>query len=99
VETTTRKAVARESHRVSLICKYHGVTNHRGSRITVQRNESNAYGKDPNKITVSWDYAIGTSENYQQAVQTYLDRAGWAGVWVTATTGNGAVAICAGDLS
>lgn len=88
-------AVAKESYRVSLLCKYHGVTTHRGSRITVQRNESTVHGKDPNRITVSWNYELDKGENYQQAVQEYLNRAGWRGVWAVATTVNGAVAVCA----
>jgi len=93
-----RTALAQESGRVSLICKYLPVTNHRGSRITVQRNELPAYGKDPKKITVQWDYSLNTTENYAQAVQTYLDGAKWRGIWKVATTHNGAVAVFVSEI-
>lgn len=97
-EQNPRYAVAQESGRVSLICKYLPVTNTRGSRITVQRNDSPAYGKDPHKVTVIWDYALGITENYTQAVQAYLDNAHWRGVWKVATTHNGAVAVFVTEL-
>ena len=93
-----RTALAQESGRVSLICKYLPVTNHRGTRITVQRNDSPTYGKDPHKITVSWNYALGISGNYEEAVQTYLDGAKWRGIWKVATTHNGAVAVFVSEI-
>lgn len=96
--TTGRTALAQESGRVSLVCKYLPVTTHRGSRITVQRNDSPAYGKDPHKVTVSWDYALGITENYTKAVQAYLDGAHWRGIWKVATTHNGAVAVFVTEL-
>jgi hypothetical protein len=96
--TTGRTALAQESGRVSLICKYHCVTTHRGSRISVKRNDSPTYGKDPHAIIVSWDYALGVTENYTKAVQVYLDGAQWRGIWKVATTDNGAVAVFVTEL-
>lgn len=98
-KTKGRTAIARESGRVSLICKYLPVTNHRGSRITVQRNDSPVYGRDPHKLTVQWDYSVGVNANYVQAVQAYIDRAEWSGVWITSLTPNGAVAVYVSELN
>jgi hypothetical protein len=43
-----------ESHRATLRCKYLG----NSGRITVQRYESNTHGKDTQKVTVAWNYAL-----------------------------------------
>jgi hypothetical protein len=86
-------AIAKESGRVALLCKYLPVTNHRGSRITVKRWDSPTYGKDPHKLTVSWDYSLNVTDNYLRAVQEYLNRANWRGLWVTSLTDCGAVAV------
>jgi len=70
-----------------------------GARIKVSRYESNTYGLDPQRITVAWDYSLNPTENYEQAVAEYLNRAGWAGHWVVSTITDGAVAVYVGSLS
>ena len=87
----TGKAV--ESGRAVIRCRYYGPTNTRGSRIRVQRFDPPTAGSDPNRVSVGWDYALSLTENYVQAVQAYLDRAGWAGTWVVSTCDSGAVAV------
>jgi hypothetical protein len=62
----------------------------------VSRYESNTWGKDPNRITVAWDYSLGTGENYREAVRQYVERAEWVGEWITSTITDGAVAVWAG---
>lgn len=98
METETEKAKVTESYRTVIRCKWYGPTNHRGSRISVERYEANTYGKDPNRITVGWDYSLNIGENYAQAVRQYLDGAGWGGHWRIGTITDGAVAVWVGHL-
>lgn len=79
-----------ESHRVTLRCKYLG----NSGRISVARYESNIHGKDPQRVMVPWDYALNPTENYREAVRTYVEKAGWTGHWVVSTITDGAVAVC-----
>lgn len=83
-----------ESHRVAVRCKYLGPTNHLGSRISVQRYEGATWGKDPNRLIISWDYALNIGENYAEAVRQYVEKANWGGQWVTSNITDGAVAVC-----
>lgn len=87
-----------ESWRSVLRAKRLGATDGgKGARIKVYQFDSAslraAYGRDPNTVTVSWDYALSASENYQAAVELYLQGAGWEGEWATATCDGGAVAV------
>ena len=88
------KHITREYGRATLRAKFHGNTR----RITVMRYESNGYGRDPQKITVSWDSNLDLHENYVHAVNTYLERAGWDGVYVVSLITDGAVAVYAGGV-
>ena len=97
-QTETERAIVSESWRTVIRCKYHGPTNHRGSRITVARFESSAHGTDPNRITVGWDYSKNTGENYAAAVAEYVRRANWGGGGRVGTVTDGAVAVWVGNL-
>lgn len=83
-----------ETWKTAVRCKYYGPTNHRGSRIRVGRFDSANWGKDPNAITVDWDYALNIGENYAEAVRQYVDGLGWSGEWLLSTCDGGAVAVC-----
>jgi hypothetical protein len=83
-----------ESYRVTLRAKYLPVTNHRGSRIKVSRYEANTYGRDPQTVTVSWDYSLDTGANYAAAIAEYVRRANWGGDWVSSMIDGGAVGVC-----
>lgn len=85
--------LAVESGRAVIRCRFYGPTNTRGSRIGVRRFEPPVAGNDPNRITVSWNHALGLTENYVAAVQEYVTRAGWAGSWIVSTITDGAVAV------
>lgn len=78
------------SYRVTLKCKYLG----NSSRIRVERYESSAHGKDPQRIHVGWAHELNTIENYQRAVLEYVERAGWTGTWVVSMISDGAVGVC-----
>jgi len=97
VETGTAATVT-ESWRVVIRATYHGPTNTRGTRIRVRRWDGSAWGEDPNRITVGWDYALNTGENYAAAVREYLARAGWDGRWTVAQCDGGAVAVYVGKI-
>jgi hypothetical protein len=56
------------------------------------------YGADPFALTVEWQDDLGLHGNYVQAVQQYMNRAGWSGRWLVALTGEGAVAVWAGSI-
>jgi hypothetical protein len=83
-----------ESYRVTLRAKYLPVTNHRGSRIKVSRYENSMHGRDPQTVTVSWDYSLDTGANYAAAIAEYVRRAGWGGHWVSSMIDGGAVGVC-----
>lgn len=85
-----------ESWKAVIRCKYHGPTNHRGTRITVSRFDGSGWGKDPNRLTVEWDYSLNAGENYAAAVRQYLEQAGWSGTWITGQCDGGAVAVYGG---
>jgi hypothetical protein len=85
--------------RVVLRCKYLQPTNHRSTRISVQRYEGNTHGKDPQRIIVSWNHGLEPAQNYAEAVQEYLTRANWGGHWITSTITDGAVAVYAGEVT
>ena len=93
---TAEKIAVTESYRVTIQAKYHGQTNHRGSRITVSRWDSASQGVDPQRITVKWDDALNRGENYAEAVRRYCEAAQWLGHWRIGSTPTGAVAVWVG---
>lgn len=84
-----------QSYKVSIGAKYLPVTNHRGSRIVVRRLDG---GRDEMQLTVGWDYSLGISDNYAQAINAYLVRQNWGGSWVIGSTDNGYVAVCSSHV-
>lgn len=55
----------------TIITKYLGPTNHKGSRI-VARNSGN--GK---RITLSYNHALSSDQNHMEAARALKDRLGW----------------------
>jgi hypothetical protein len=93
MQAIPKSSFVRSSHRVTLRAKY--LPN--SGRITVARYEGNTYGKDPQRITVTRNYALDMPEQYEQAILEYLRRANWGGHWVVSTITDGAVGVCAGE--
>lgn len=92
-------AAVTASGRVVIRCKYFGPTNHRGSRIRVERWDGGmSRASDPNRLTVGWDYSLSIEDNYVKAVAGYIRRAGWTGRWTVATCDGGAVAVYVGGM-
>ena len=55
--------------RQAIKTRYIGPTNSRGSRVVAEC--------DAGKVTVSWDYALGVSDNHQAACRALMDKFGW----------------------
>lgn len=53
----------------AIITRYHGPTDHRGSRITAR-----AYA---GAVTVPWDHALNPFQNHHAAAQALSRRMGW----------------------
>lgn len=86
----------RESGRTVIRARFYGPTNRSQASIRVARFDSPTAGRDPNRISVSWDYGVNVPENYVRAVREYVTRAGWDGEWIVSTCDGGAVAVYAG---
>lgn len=54
--------------RASIRTKFHGPTNHRGSRIIASDDDGRG------RVTVSYDHALNADENHAAAAQAWLDR-------------------------
>lgn len=63
------------------ITRYHGPTDHRGSRISARHVTTGR------KVTLPWDHAIGASENHERAARELFsfDGAPFCGVMVCAS--------------
>ena len=70
----------------TIITKYLGPTNARGSRIKARQSAS--YGFKPVSVTVSWDYSLSTQENHKAAAMAVADKLGWAGEWIGGDNGH-----------
>lgn len=91
MQTEQDRITVTESGRVAIVATYHGPTNHHGTRIVVRRADGG--GK---RITVGWDHALNTGENYAEAVRQYVEAMEWGGRWNVGATRTGAVATWAG---
>lgn len=82
---TPRAATAEYTWCVGIRAKYLGPTNNRGSRVRAWRADT-TYAGDPDAITVSYDHALGGSDNAVAAINAYLAQKseGWSGRWVVA---------------
>ena len=77
------------SHRVAIRTKYLAPTNGgRGSRVKAYANG--------HSVTVSWDYSLDTAENHALAVEQFVTKMEWEGMWTLGATDNGYVAVWTG---
>jgi hypothetical protein len=81
------------SQRVSIRARPLPTTTHIGRRIKVQRADNTP---DPFAIIVAWDYDLETTENYAHAVQTYLNKMKWSGLWSLGSNGDEYIAVYMG---
>lgn len=75
------------SHRASIRAKWLPETN----RIVLSKTDGTC------RMYVKWQSGLDTGEMYAYAVQQFLDRYEWSGVWIIGSTDDGAVAVWGGD--
>lgn len=70
---------------LSIITKFHGPTNARGSRVSAKVSD---YGSEmqrasdlPGRIVLPWDHAQGVEGNHYDAARELARQLGWAGPW------------------
>ena len=64
--------------RQTIITKYHGPTDKRGSRVS-------ATSTGGNRITLDWDDEINTDQNHTAAALALARKMDWRGHWVGGT--------------
>lgn len=64
------------AHNQAIKAKYLGPTNHRGARIKATCTAGS--------VTISRNYELDVSRDYQIAVAALLKRFGWGGEWIGA---------------
>ena len=70
----------------TIITKYLGPTNHRGSRIKARQSAS--YAGAPKSVTIDWDYSLNVEQNHKAAAIAFAAKMGWAGQWVGGDNGD-----------
>lgn len=63
----------------TIITKYLGPTNHRGSRIKARQSAS--YAGTPKSVTIDWDYSLNIEHNHKAAAIAFASKMGWHGNW------------------
>lgn len=63
----------------TIITKYLGPTNKRGSRIKARQSAS--YAGTPQSITIAWDYGLNVEHNHKAAAIAFAAKMGWHGNW------------------
>jgi hypothetical protein len=61
--------------------RYHGPTDHNGSRITARC--------DAGRVTVPYDHALGLPENHDAAADALIRKLGWTGRYVSGALPDG----------
>lgn len=84
--------------------RFHGPTNHRGSRITASVTEKSRDGEPQRRITVECDDRLGIEENHRAAIKALINKCGWNSMngyndWFMGGTERGYVAVCALDYA
>ena len=64
----------------TIITKYLGPTNKRGSRIKARQSAS--YAGTPKSVTIDWDYSLNVEHNHKAAAIAFAAKMGWHGDWV-----------------
>jgi len=66
----------------TIITKYLGPTNYRGSRIKAMQSARGFNSERPYSITRSWDYSLETNQNHMEVAKEFADKMGWKGDWI-----------------
>ena len=71
-ETQLREQFSNVGTRASIRTRFHGPTNHKGSRITV--TDDGPFGRSPRRLTVECHHALDSQANHARAAQLWLDK-------------------------
>ena len=76
---------------ISIETKFIGPTNSRDSRVVAFTENKGQ------RITLSWDYALGSEANHDAAARALAVKMGWCGIWFRggAASRRGNVYVCA----
>jgi hypothetical protein len=69
----------------TIITKYHGPTDHQGSRIVAT---ANTYGTKT-RILVGYDYSLNSLDNHTEAAMKLAQKIGWHDQWIASDTHDG----------
>ena len=69
----------------TIITKYLGPTNQRGSRIKARQSAS--YAGTPQSATIAWDYGLNVEHNHKAAAIAFAAKMGWHGNWAGGSGG------------
>jgi hypothetical protein len=72
--------------RQSILTKYIGPTNSRGSRVKAVQSGWHS-DKRTNSITLHWDDALNSDQNHAKAAKALADRLGWNGRYTCGSLG------------
>ena len=74
--------------RQSIVTKYHGPTDKKGSRVS-------ATSASGHRIIFDWDDSLNIDENHAVAARRLAAKLGWAGDWFGGSLFYGCVFVCA----
>ena len=69
--------------------KYHGPTNHKGSRISVEFED----GQTKDRRYYDWNFEMNPRENHLTAISRYLEKRNMRGRWAYGHTLTGFIAV------
>jgi len=72
----------------TIITKYLGPTNNRGSRIKAMQSSKGFNGERAYSITRSYDYSLEVDENHTKVAKEFADKMGWTGDWISGSIDN-----------
>ncbi len=70
--------------RQSIVTKYHGPTNTRGSKVI-------ATSASGHRLQLEWDDALNSDANHQAAAMALAVKLDWSGTWAAGSTNDGCV--------
>ncbi len=91
--------VGKEIIMLAIETKFHGPTDHKGSRVTASVCEGTSTFGSRRRLTVGWDHALNSENNHHRAILSLIHKLGWIaksgyGPWIVGGTEHGYVAVC-----
>ena len=73
----------------TIITKYLGPTNYKGSRIKAMQSAKGFNGERPQSIIRSRDYGLNDDENHAVVAREFAEKMGWQGEWIGGSNSDG----------